>query len=144
MTVCAFIGFNYGLARFFKVRKALYTRMIGLLAPAGIAVLYFLCVRTGGWGAGAVVAAVESIVIALASYYHLKHLVIKDVDYGIIRSLRNYNLLALVYAFLCMVEMILKSAPLSPIWIIAVDVLICVILLIFIPFLEWGVRKWII
>ena len=28
MTVCAFIGFNYGLARFFKVRKALYTRMI--------------------------------------------------------------------------------------------------------------------
>lgn len=211
MTVCAFIGFNYGLARFFKVRKALYTRMIvfgigsammgrlfetlmlfafgeiptgfhigvlgvmssflffftanfgqmdslvddgsprfrkyrmiGLLAPAGIAVLYFLSVRTGGWGAGAVVAAVESIVIALASYYHLKHLVIKDVDYGIIRSLRNYNLLALVYAFLCMVEMILKSAPLSPIWIIAVDVLICVILLIFIPVLERGVRKWII
>ena len=68
--------------------------------------------------------------------------VLADVDYGIIRSIRGYNLLALIYAVLCMLEMILTASPYSIIWTVIVDVLICVILLIFIPVLEKGVKKW--
>ena len=209
MTLCALVGFNYGLARFFKERKALYTRMIvfgigsamlgrlfetlslfafgempsgfhigvlgivssflffytanfgqmdslvddgsakfrkyrviGMIAPVIILILYILYLRNSEFGAGAIVRAVEAIVIGLAAYYHLKHLVIKDVDYGIIRSIRGYNLLALIYAVLCMLEMILTASPYSIIWTVIVDVLICVILLIFIPVLEKGVKKW--
>lgn len=209
MTLCACVGFNYGLARFFRERKALYTRMIvfgigsamlgrlfetlslfafgeipsgfhigvlgivssflffytanfgqmdslvddgsakfrkyrmiGMIAPVVILILYILYLKNTEFGAGAIVRAIEAIVIALAAYYHLKHLVIEDVDYGIIRSIRGYNLVALIYAVLCMLEMILTASPYSIIWTVIVDLLICVILLIFIPVLEKGVKKW--
>ena len=117
-------------------------RVIGMIAPVIILILYILYLRNSEFGAGAIVRAVEAIVIGLAAYYHLKHLVIKDVDYGIIRSIRGYNLLALIYAVLCMLEMILTASPYSIIWTVIVDLLICVILLIFIPVLEKGVKKW--
>ncbi len=209
LTVCAFIGFNYGLARFFRERKALYTRMIvfgigsamigrlfetlslfafgeiptgfhigvlgiissflffytanygqmdslvddgsprfrkyrmiGLLAPVVIAVLYVVYLHYVGFGVSAVVRAVEALVIGLAAYYHLKHLVIRDVDYGIIGSIRHYNLLALIYAVLCMAEIILSAAPFPPVCTIVVFALMGIILLIFIPVLEMGVKKW--
>lgn len=209
VTVCAFLGFNYGLARFFRERKALYTRMIvfgigsamfgklfetlslfafgeissgfhigvlgvissflffftanygqmdslvddgsrryrkyrllALIAPAVVAGLYVVYLHFSGFHAGAVVHLVEAFVIALAAYYHLKHLIIKDVDYGIIRSIRSYNLIALIYAFLCMMEMILTSAPFSGVWLVILAILKCVVLLIFVPVLEMGVKKW--
>ena len=209
MTLCACFGFNYGLARFFRKRKALYTRMIvfgigsafigrlfetlnlfaygeipsgfqigmlgvvsrflffftanfgqmdslvddggrkfrasrmiALIAPICVVVLFFVYVRYAGFYQGAIPRAVETIVIALASYFHLKHFIIRDVDYGIIRSIRQYNLLALVYAFLCMAEMILKAAPFSGIFTVIVSILICVVYLVFIPVLELGVKKW--
>ena len=209
MTLCACFGFNYGLSRFFRKRKALYTRMIvfgigsafmgrlfetlnlfsygevpsgfhigmlgvissflffftanygqmdslvddgsrifrasrliALIAPAIIIALFCVFIRYAGWSAGTVGHAVETLVIALASYFHLKHLVIRDVDYGIIRSIRLYNLLALIYAFLCMAEMILHAAPFPGVVQIIVCVLICIVYLVFIPVLELGVKKW--
>ena len=210
MTLCACYGFNYGLARFFRKRKALYTRMIvfgigsafmgrlfetlnlfaygeipsgfhigmlgvvssflffftanfgqmdslvddgsrkfrasrliALIAPICVALLYGVYLHyAGGFGAGAFTRAVETIVIAMASYFHLKHLIIRDVDYGIIRSIRKYNLLALIYAFLCMTEMILNAAPFPGIVTVLVCILNCVVYLIFIPVLELGVKKW--
>ncbi len=209
MTLCALFGFNYGLVRFFRERKALYTRMIifgigsamlgrlfetlslfafgeipsgfhigmlgiissflffftanygqmdslvddksakfrkyrliAILAPVVIVVLFIIYLRSAEFGPGAVARGVETLVIALAAYFHLKHLVIEDVDYGIIRSIRGYNLLALVYALLCMAEMILRAAPYPEILLVIVDVLICIIYLIFVPVLEKGVNKW--
>lgn len=209
MTLCACFDFNYGLARFFRKRKALYTRMIvfgigsafmgrlfetlnlfaygeipsgfhigmlgvvssflffftanfgqmdslvddgsrkfrasrliALIAPTCVAALYFLYIHYAGFTVGAIPRAFEAIIIAMASFFHLKHLVIKDVDYGIIRSIRQYNLVALIYAFLCMAEMILYAAPFPGIVMVIVCVLICVVYLVFIPVLELGVKKW--
>ncbi len=209
MTLCALFSFSYGLARFFRKRKALYTRMIvfgigcammgrlfetlnlfafgeipsgfhigmlgiigsflffftanygqmdslvddgsaqfrkvrliALIAPVCIWALFGVYVHFAGFYAGAVVRAIVTAVIALASYYHLKHLIIKDVDYGIIRSIRKYNLLALFYALLCMLEMIFHAAPFGAVWLIVTDLLICAVLLVFIPVLEIGVKKW--
>lgn len=209
MTLCACFGFNYGLSRFFRERKALYTRMIvfgigsafmgrlfetlnlfaygeipsgfqigmlgvvssflffftanfgqmdslvddgsrkfraarmiALIAPVCVAVLFCVYIRYAGFQAGAWARMVETVVIALASYFHLKHLIIRDVDYGIIRSIRKYNLLALIYAFLCMAEMILYAAPFPGFLTVIVCLLICVVYLIFIPVLELGVKKW--
>ncbi len=209
MTLCACFGFNYGLARFFRKRKALYTRMIvfgigsafmgrlfetlnlfaygeipsgfhigmlgvvssflffftanfgqmdslvddggskfrasrliALIAPICVAVLYGVYIHYAGFSAGAVSRAIEALVIALASYFHLKHLIIRDIDYGIIRSIRQYNLVALFYAFLCMAEMILNASPFPGILTVIVCILICVVYLVFIPVLELGVKKW--
>ena len=209
MTLCAVFGFNYGLMRIVRQRKALYTymivfgigcammgrlfetlslfafgeipsgfhvgmlgvvgsflffftanygqmdslvddgspmfrkyRLLALLAPIIIAALYVFYLRYAVSVESAIVHGILAAVIALASYYHLKHLIILDVDYGIIRSIRSYNLLALIYAVLCMCEMIIHAAPFPVILTVIVMALISIILLIFVPVLERGVTKW--
>ena len=69
-------------------------------------------------------------------------MIIKDVDFGLIRVIRNYNILALVYAFLCMAEILIKSFNLSSVFVIIVYVLQCAVMLAFVPVLERGVNKW--
>ncbi|MBO7549318.1 MAG: hypothetical protein J6T77_05060, partial [Clostridia bacterium] len=59
-----------------------------------------------------------------------------------IKSIRSYNLFALIYALLCMLEMLIESFNLPEICIAVVYVLQCVVLLVFVPVLERGVKKW--
>ena len=209
LTVCAAIGFAYGLVRFFRGKSALYVRMIifavgcsmlgrlfetlqllvhgqlhdgfhvgmlgiagsflflfsanygqmdsivddgskefravriiSLIAPIVIISSWFVVLRNKGLSEMTIALGVQTLLIALASYFHLKHLIIKDVDYGLIRSIRSYNLLALVYALLCVVEMIVESMSVSSVIIVVVYVLQGVVLLAFVPVLERGVKKW--
>ena len=86
--------------------------------------------------------AVESVVIATASYYHLKHLIIKDVNYGIIGCLRKYNLLALIYALMSMTEMVMNTFPAEDYVLIVFYGLMSLLMLSFMPALERGVKKW--
>ena len=116
-------------------------RLTALAAPVvviGLYVIYFI--RTG-FGQDAVVNGIKTLIISQAAYFHLKHIIMPDVDYGVIRSLRLYNLLALIYVFLCMGEMLLGTINL-PALLIIVYVLMCVNLLAFVPALERGVKKW--
>ena len=83
-----------------------------------------------------------TLFIALASYYHLKHLIIEDVSFGLIKAIRSYNLLSLVYALLCMLEMLVKSFNIPDFCIVIINVLQCLVLLAFVPVLERGVKKW--
>ena len=208
LTVCAAIGFGYGLFRFFREGEALYVRMIvfavgsamfgrlietlqllvngqisgsfhiGMLGTAGSFLFLFSAnygqmdslvddgskqfrktriialiapiVMIAMWGvlaskgftAKTAIIGIETLIIAMAAYYHLKHIIIKDVDFGLIRVIRNYNILALVYAFLCMAEILIKSFNLSFVFVIIVYVLQCAVMLAFVPVLERGVNKW--
>ena len=82
-------------------------RIIPFAAPAAAAVLYVLFLFGTSLPTYAqIVSAVITILVMHASYYHLKHLIFPDVDYGVIKCLKPYNLLALIYSFLCMAEMI--------------------------------------
>lgn len=210
MTLCAGFAFGYGVARFFRTRKALYTRMIvfglgcammgrlfetislfafgeipsgfhigilgiigsflffftanygqmdslvddgsrrylkvrliALAAPVVIVALYCVFLKYADLE-DAIVGAVEALVISMASYYNLKHLIIRDVDYGVIDSIRYYNFLALIYAIICMIQMIFTAAPVPGALVVTVDVIYCVLMLIFVPVLERGVSKWVI
>ncbi len=123
-------------------KQFLKTRIIALAAPIVVAAMWIGLVVSKGFSASTVALGVEAIFIAQAAYYHLKHLIIKDVDYGLIKSIRSYNLVALIYAFLCMAEMLVKSFNLPAVCIIIVYVLQCIVLLAFVPVLERGVKKW--
>ena len=209
LTVCALIGFGYGLFRFFRDESALYvrmivfaigcamlgrlfetllilvngsvgngfhvgmlgiigsfmflfsanfgqmdsivddgskrylkTRLISLAAPVVILAVWVLIAVTKGFNETTIPLGVEALFIALASYYHLKHLIIEDVSFGLIKAIRTYNLLSLVYAVLCMTEMFVKSFNLPAFATVIVNVLQCVVLLVFLPVLERGVKKW--
>ena len=64
------------------------------------------------------------------------------MSFGLIKAIRTYNLLSLIYAVLCMTEMFVKSFNLPVFATVTVNVLQCFVLLVFIPVLERGVKKW--
>ena len=209
LTVCAGIGFGYGLYRFFRDESALYvrmiifsigsamlgrlfetlqylvngqiesgfqvgmlgtvgsfmflfsanfgemdsivddhsprfrkTRIISLAAPLLTALFWVVIVAAKGLNATTIPLGIETIFIAQASYFHLKHLIIEDVEYGLIKAIRGYNLIALIYVLLCMLEMLVKSFALPSFCIIIVYILQCLVMLAFVPVLERGVKKW--
>ena len=117
------------------------TRIIALIAPIVMIAMWGV-LASKGFTAKTAIIGIETLIIAMAAYYHLKHIIIKDVDFGLIRVIRNYNILALVYAFLCMAEILIKSFHLSLVFVIIVYVLQCAVMLAFVPVLERGVNKW--
>ena len=209
LTVCAAIGFGYGLFRFFRDESALYvrmivfgvgcamlgrlfttllvlvygdlfdgfnvgmlgiigsflfffsanygqmdsivddgspkfrkTRIIALAAPLTVVALWCVIAVTYGIDSSSIWVGIEMLFLALASYYHLKHLIIEDVSFGLIRSIRSYNLLSLIYALLCIMEVLVECFSLPIFCIVIVYILECAVLLAFVPVLERGVKKW--
>lgn len=80
-------------------------RLIGLIAPAVTICVYFIVFWVGDasllWR---IQGGMLMICVAPCSYFHLKHLTLPDVDYGIIKSLRPYNFFALLYMFSSVLE----------------------------------------
>lgn len=81
------------------------------------------------------------LVIMLASYYNLKHLLIHDVEFGIIRSIRGYNLVVLLLELLSSAEIGLTAFSLEK-PLIPVQLLMCVCFVVMIPALKKGGQQW--
>ena len=207
--ICAFIGFIYGIVKFFKPRKAVYAqmitlavgcvafgrlyqvvrlltcgdmfngfqlgvfgvigsllflfsanfgamdsladdrsrefikyRLISLAAPVAALVLYIIFVWFTDLPRSVKIAsALVTVFVMQASYFHLKHLIFPDVDLGIIKCLRRYNLLALIYTFLCMAEMVVIGLG-NETGILIVGVLIGSVMIGVIISAERGIKKW--
>ncbi len=88
-----------------------------------------------------VVSAFITIVIAGASYYNLKHLILPDVDFGVINCLKGYNVLSLIFEFLCLSEMISFSRA-NNIAVLIINIIMGVVLVLIIPTVERGIKKW--
>ena len=114
------------------------TRLIALIAPLIVAALCAVIFVLYGFNEATISVGIEGLFLALASYLHLKHLIIEDVSFGLIKSIRSYNLLALVYAALCLSEVLVEGFELP----LIVTVLECAVLIAFIPVLERGMKKW--
>lgn len=122
-----------------KFRK---TRIIALAAPLTVVVLWCVIAATYGIDSSSIWVGIEMLFVALASYYHLKHLIIEDVSFGLIRSIRSYNLLSLIYALLCIMEVLVVCFSLPTFCVVIVYILECGVLLAFVPVLERGVKRW--
>ena len=117
-------------------------RLIPLVAPILITGLYVGFILIGEFPVfQKVVAGVISAVAACASYYNLKHLIFPDVDFGVIKCLKTYNLLALIFEFLCVAEVIANSRA-SGIAVLIIGVLMGAVLLTVVPAVERGIKKW--
>lgn len=115
-----------------------------LLAFSGvflIAALYVLTFLSDAPNAEKITYGVTAISIAAASYFHVKHLLIPDVDYGVVSCQKGYNLLALLYGILCMLEMAI-TAYRNEVALIVVCVLECIVSGLLIPVMDKGVQKW--
>lgn len=117
-------------------------RLMALVAPLAAALLYFLFLfGTDLPRFAKIVAGVITVFVMQASYYHLKHLVFPDVDFGVIKCLKPYNLLALVYAFICMAEMIVIGNRFEA-GILIAGVLMGGLLIGIVVSVERGIKKW--
>jgi len=80
-------------------------RLIALAAPAAAVLIYlglFLTAEVSPlWR---ILGAVLTLFVMAASYFNLKHLIFPDVDFGVVKCLRPYNLLALIYSVSIFVE----------------------------------------
>ena len=109
----------------------------------GLLVLVLLAhsVRTLGDGA-CLTYALLCLPIAPTLYFSIKHLILPDVDLGIIRVMRPYNACVIVF---CMVQVLLQAPACSGLDIRAAgSVLSSVLLMTLLPMAEMGVRKWFI
>ena len=79
--------------------------------------------------------------IMLAAYFNLKHLLIRDVEGGIIKSIRGYNLLALLLELLYAAEILFDSFNMyKPKSIVYLLMSLCLIAII--PVLRKEITSW--
>ena len=78
---------------------------------------------------------------AMCSYYHVKHLVFPDIDYGVVRSLRAYNFLALLYMMSSIAECYALSRANDTLTLIACC---CsgVFVALMMPLTSRGLKRW--
>lgn len=117
-------------------------RLISLTAPVLATGLYVGFLLIGDFPVfQKIVSGVISAVVACASYYNLKHLIFPDVDFGVIKCLKTYNFLALVFEFLCIAEVIANSRG-SETAVLVIGILMGAVLIAVVPAVERGIKKW--
>ena len=125
-----------------RSREFIKYRLISLAAPVAALLLYIIFVWFTDLPRSVKIAsALVTVFVMQASYFHLKHLIFPDVDLGIIKCLRRYNLLALIYTFLCMAEMVVIGLG-NETGILIVGVLIGSVIIGVIISAERGIKKW--
>lgn len=117
-------------------------RIIPAAAPITAALLYVIFILLPGAQMQlAVSGAVVTVFVMVTAYFNLKHLIFPDVDFGIINCLKMYNLTVLIYAFLCMAELIAVRIG-NEVLIACTGVLMGIALLAVVPVVERGMKKW--
>ena len=125
-----------------KSKKFLKYRLISLAAPAAALAWYILFILLTDLPRSVKIAsALVTLFVMHAGYYHLKHLIFPDVDFGIIKCLKIYNLLALIYVFLCLAETNVIGLG-NEIGILIIGVLIGAVQIGVVISVERGMKKW--
>lgn len=117
-------------------------RLIALAAPVLAVILYVVLFMWSDvpdlWK---IMGAVLTLFIMAASYFNVKHLIFPDVDFGIVKCLRQYNLLALVYAAGIFTECVALSRSNELLTLISCCVT-GIVLLAMMPTVVRGFAKW--
>ena len=117
-------------------------RLISLAAPCVAAIIYVVFIAFADISVfEKIMGAVITAFAMATSYFNLKHIIFPDVDFGVIKCLKQYNALVLVYSYLCIFEFVAISRD-SNIFIFITGVLMGVILLLIVPTVERGIKKW--
>ena len=114
---------------------------MAFLAPIVILLLFIPILFNNVGAALKIGVAVQFISIASASYFNLKHMIIPDVMFGIISSIRPYNALALALELLFALELFASNIGLNIIGAI-LALTIAIVYALIVPIMKKGVAKW--
>ena len=117
-------------------------RLLAFAAPLGALALYLAFILFSDvsnlWK---MIGAAMTFFIMQTTYFNLKHLIFPDVEYGVINCLKPYNALVLLYSLFCIADIIAITRE-SEIAVIVVSAEIGVTVLLIVPMLARGVKKW--
>lgn len=113
-------------------------RLISMLAPAVIVTIYIPLFISKS---AIIINAATCLLLSLCSYFNLKHLIMPDINMGILKLIRGYNFLALSLTVLSALETCL-SIPNSAVILAIVSILISIVYIIIVPILVKGAKKW--
>ena len=123
-------------------KEFIKTRLSALLAPLLLFVIFvFFCLLTEGLQPK-IVLGFLTIFIMPCAYYNLKHIIIFDVENGIIEQVRAYNVIVLICGILTILEFVFSTLKLQLPYLI-VTFLLGIALAAVLPVLKKGAEKWI-
>lgn len=115
-------------------------RLGALLGPLGLGALAVWSVTRRGWF-DCLSLLLLAVPVGVTLYFALKHLILPDVEMGIIRVMRPYNACVIL---LCLCELA-GQLPELPQWArTGAAGSACLMLVLLLPLAERGVRKWFI
>jgi len=116
-------------------------RLISLIAPIYMAGVYVYVILKLSILSEILFLATGYFVLGLSSYYSLKHIIIPDVEFGIIDSIRGYSVVALILAVLYSIQIVADKFSHQTLRIV-IAILMSICYIIIIPVLERGSKKW--
>ena len=116
-------------------------RIVALTALLYVVAMMAIIVMSPASASYKIICGINSFVIGAACYFHVKHLFIPDVDYGVVRCLRGFNAFAVALSVLTMLEMIALAWNLEML-LYASGAGLCVVTLALVPVMDRGVKKW--
>jgi hypothetical protein len=123
-------------------KRYLRYRLIPLAAPLAAVGIYLLVFPFSDQPKLVkIMAGVITFFVMEASYFNLKHLIFPDVDFGILKCMRAYNLFALIFAALCSAEMIAYSRGKES-SVLIISILMGITLTILTPCVKRGIDRW--
>lgn len=124
-----------------RSKEFLKYRLIALIAPLAILLLYLPSLFGSVQLQTKLVTLLQFLFIGPAAYYNLKHIIIPDVDLGIIKSIRGYNITALILELFVTLELVSTNLEMK-IPMIAFAVALSITFVLIIPMLKRGMKKW--
>ena len=135
---------NYGqMDRLVDDKSARFrkTRIISTISSIAITLLYVLFYITAEGKNVKYSVGITTIFMATSVYYNFKHIIIYDVELGIVKQIKKYNIVAVVYTFLTMFSLIGEYCNVPILYMIScIGIGVCAATII--PVLKGGVDKW--
>ena len=117
-------------------------RVISFIAPAIFIALYVLLFLIADislmWK---ILGAVLTVFAAMSTYFNLKHLIFPDVEFGVVKCLRPYNMLVLIYSLSVFGECVGLSRDI-PVLTLICCIVSGVIAAAMMPMIVRGLKKW--
>ena len=123
-----------GSKTFFKYR--MISLVISVILLAAFVPLAWM---RGMRGFTLIVVLIVALVITAALYYHIKHLIIPDVEDGILKSMRYYNLIGIINCLAGLLSLLTIQG--TVVWAITVVIRMIVVITV-LPVMERGVKRW--
>lgn len=116
-------------------------RLMSLISPVIVAVCYAFILASPLSIENRIIDGVLTAMMMLSVYYQTKQLIVPDVEFGILKSIRPYNALAIGMTLITELGMIFAAYDLAYL-LMTVTVMLSAIYLVLIPVLGKGVEKW--